>query len=172
MPSFQQHWLMAYNGILLVVFAPLLGYGLRKIMLDGRQTIYLAHILMPGLLMLILKVSGNTTIDGPNLLILVLLIIVWQSYGSVGLNSRNFWKFYLADVAGLALLWIIFSYPEFFVMWFPHWFEHNQETILFIFLIPLFGLLGSWIRVNDKFVPVDDGQRVNQHEKSDPAEKK
>jgi hypothetical protein len=171
MPSFQQHWLLTYNGILVVILAPLLGYGLRKIMLDRRQTIYLAHMLMPGLIMLILRVTGNTTIDGPNFVILVLLIMVWQIYGSVGMTKRNFWKFYLADVVGLMLLFIIFSYPEFFIMWFPDWLKHNQETILFIFLIPLFGLLGGWIRVNNKFAPIDDGQRVNQHEKSDPSEK-
>jgi hypothetical protein len=103
MPSFERHWLLTYNGILVVILAPLLGYGLRKILLDRTQTIYLAHMLMPGLIILIIRIMTNNSIHGPALVMSLLLIIIWQTNSSVGITIRNVWKIYLVNVVGLIL---------------------------------------------------------------------
>jgi hypothetical protein len=171
MPSFERHWLLSYNGILVVILAPLLGYGLRKILLDRKQKIYLAHMLMPGMIMLVMNIVTTGSIHGSALVMSLLMVILWQIYGSVGITTRNFWKFYLANVVGLVLFVMAFSYEQLFIMSLPNWIEENSWLLDKVLAFSLFGLLGGWIISNVNFKPIDDSQRVSQHEQSKPEEK-
>ncbi len=160
MPSFERHWLLSYNGILIAILAPLLGYVL-KFFLDKKQTIYLAHMLMPGVIMLITKIVNRGNVHGIALMTAVLVVIIWQIYGSVGLTIRNVWKFYLANVIGLILFCMVFTYEQILMISLHYWFEDNKGVIGYSFLIPIIGLFVGWIRNNE----------INQHEQSKPAEK-
>ena len=163
MPSFERHWLLTYNGILVVILAPLLGYGL-KFLLARKQTIYLAHMLMPGVIMLITKIVNRNSVHGFALVTAVLVVIIWQIFGSFGLTTRNVWKFYLANVIGLILFLMVFRYEQILMMSLHYWFENNKGGIGYILLIPMIGLYVGWIRNNVNFKPIDDSQKVNQHE--------
>jgi hypothetical protein len=169
MPSFQQHWLLAYNGILLVVLAPLLGYGL-KVLLDKKQTIYLAHILMPGIIMLTINILMNGSVTGVVILMVLLVVIIWQIFGSVGLSPNNFWKFYLANVIGLILFLPAAGDKDIFFMSLPSIIEQYKPFIGYILGIPLVGLFIGLIRNNVNFKPIDDNQKVNQLEQRKPTE--
>jgi hypothetical protein len=52
----------------------------------------------------------------------------------------------------------------------PNIIEQYKPFIVFILGIPLIGLLGGWIISNVNFKPIDDSQRVSQHEQINPKE--
>ncbi len=170
MSSFERHWLLTYNGILVVILAPLLGYALRKTLLEKKQTIYLARILVPGMILALVDVVTKGSVTGGVMLIVLLIVISWQIVSSVGITKASLWKFYLADIAGLTLFIIIFTYEEFIRMSLPQWIDHNKGGFIYILGIPLIGLLGGWIISNVNFKPIDDDHRDNQHEQSNPKE--
>jgi hypothetical protein len=161
---FDWHWLLNYQGIALVMLAPLFGYGVRRMLTDRKKTIYLAHMLVPGLILLLVKIATNGSVPGGTLIMVLLIVILWQVFSSAGITTRNFWKFYLANVIGLILFVIIFRYEESIGMSLPYWIEHNKGGFAYILGIPLIGLLGGWIISNVNFKPIDDDHRDNQPE--------
>ena len=111
--------------------------------------------------MLITKIVNRGIVHGFAFVTAVLVVIIWQVFGSVGLTIRNIWKYYLANVIGLILFCMVFTYEQIFMMSFHYWFEDNKGVIGYSFFIPLIGLLGGWIRNNE----------IKQRELSNPTEK-
>ncbi len=165
---FDWHWMLNYQGILFVLIAPLFGFGIRRMVTEKKHTIYLAHMLVPSMILLLVRIATNGSVPGGVLVIVVLIIIVWQVVGSTKMANSDFWKFYLANVIGLVLFIIIFNYEEFVMMSLPDWIKHNRGALVYILGIPMIGLGIGRIR---NFKPIDDGQKVNQHEQSKPTKK-
>jgi len=101
--------------------------------------IYLAHIVFPSLLYLVLSSNGESLKFG-HFSSLALLIIIWQAAASIGINKKNFKYFYGANVLGISLFSIIFFRPEIYG-------PRYQGLIMYGLVISLIGLgLGLAIR--------------------------
>jgi len=161
---FQWQWLLTFQGMVFVLVTPIFGYGIRRILTNRKQNIYLLHILMPGFIMLITKIIQNP-VHGPALVMSALMVILWQIYGSVGITARNFLKFYLANVIGLVLFVIVFSDEQFFIMSLPNWIEENSWLLDYVLGLPLFGLIIGFFREGYKTMASDDSQKVGNNEK-------
>jgi hypothetical protein len=156
---FQWHWLLNYQGMVFVLIAPLFGYGIRRMLTDRKQTIYLAHMLVPGMIMLLIKVGSKGSVPGGTLLMVVLIIIIWQATGSAGITGHNFWKFYMAGFIGLLFLVIAFSYEQLFFLSLPDWIDENLWLLDKVWSIPLIGLgSGMIVRTLKNAKPINDGQ--------------
>ncbi len=152
---FQWQWLLNYNGLILAITAPLFGYGIRRILTDKKQSIYLAHIFVPGMIMLITKIATNNSIPGGVLIPVVVIIIIWQAVGSTGITNSNFWKYYLANFVGLILLVMVFSLEQLFLLSLPAWIDENLWLLDKIWFV---SLIGSGIGLIGRTKPIDDGQ--------------
>jgi len=169
---FDWHWLLSYQGIALVMLAPLFGYGVRRMLTDRKQTIYLAHMLVPGMLLLLIKVASQGSIAGGTLIMVLFIIIMWQIFGSNGITTRNFWKFYLANAIGLVLFLIVFSYEQFLMLSLQDWLTEYGGALSFMPIIPMIGLFAGLLRENVNVRPEGDGQGVKQDEKTNYMEKR
>jgi len=169
---FDWHWLLNYQGIALVMLAPLFWVLVfRRMLTDRKQTIYLAHMLVPGMLLLLIKVASQGSIAGGTLIMVLFIIIMWQIFGSYGITVRNFWKFYLANVIGLVLFVMVFSYEQLFIISLPNWIEENSWLLDNVLGFSLFGLIAGLFREGYINMAMVDDHKVNQHEQSNPKEK-
>jgi hypothetical protein len=125
---------------------------------------------MPGFIMLITKIIQNP-VHGPAFVMSVLMVILWQFYGSVGITARNFWKFYLANIVGLVLFLMVFTYEQIFTMSLHCWFEDIKGALGFMPIIPMIGLFAGLLRENANVKPEGEGQGVKQDEKTNYMEK-
>jgi membrane protein DedA with SNARE-associated domain len=101
----------------------------------------------------------------------VVTIIIWQAFGSIGLKTRNFWKFYLANVIGLILFVVIFTFgSSFFKTSLSDWIEGSKWLLDGVLVIPIIGLGIGWIRENTDTRPIDDVQDPNNNKQSNPTE--
>ena len=123
---------------------------------------------MPGFIMLITRIITGNAVHGPAFVMSLLMVILWQFIGSVGITVRNLWRFYLANIVGMVLFLMVFTYEQIFMMSLPNFLEEYSWLLLGF---PLFGLIIGFFREGYKTMASDDSQRVNQHEQSKPAEK-
>jgi|GEM_PF-2548400 len=115
--------------------------------------LYFIHLLVPLIIFYYFWQQDVGHIPGGHLLLLALLLIVWGAAASVRINKRNFHKYYLANVTGIVLAFVLWrwgnlSSPE--VM--QNALDAFGGVFFYLLLIPFIGLgLGYLMRQPDKY---------------------
>jgi hypothetical protein len=115
--------------------------------------IYFIHFLVPLIIFYYFWRQDAGHISGGHLLLLALLLIVWGTAASVRINKRNFHKYYLANITGIVLAFVLWRWSN---LSSPEVLQNALDSfggvLFYLLLIPFIGLgLGYIMRQPDKY---------------------